>query len=82
MNIIRKDPCYLSHEVWRALWVIAKSRGKRTDAQGYEVLTTPDEVANDFLLELIKEKYPQILEHQRQAAKLEANLIKTLEPKE
>jgi hypothetical protein len=81
MNI-RKEPTYLSSEIWRALWVIAKSRGKRTDAQGYEVLTTPDEVADDFLRELIKEKYPQILEHQKQVAKLESALIKTLEPKE
>jgi hypothetical protein len=81
MNL-RRDPTYLSSEVWRALWVIAKSRGKRTDAQGYEVLTTPDEVADDFLRELIKEKYPQILEYQKQVTKLEKALIETIGDKQ
>jgi hypothetical protein len=75
---IRREPTYLSSEVWRALWIIAKARGQRADAQGLVTSYTPDEVANELLRELIKDRHPQLFEHQKQVSKLEDALIKTL----
>ena len=75
---IRREPTYLSTEVWKSLWVIAKAKGGKTDDQGFVQMTTPDEMADDLLRELIKEKYPKILEHLKQVGKLEDELIKKL----
>ena len=75
---IRRDPIYLSSEVWRALWVLAQARGSRTDSQGFQIMATPDEVADEFLRESITKKHPQIFEHQKEVRKMEKALIKAI----
>jgi hypothetical protein len=64
-----KKPIYVSTYVYRALWLLAKSN---------EEQDTPDKVADAILRDQIAECYPAILEHQKQIAKLEAELLKTL----
>jgi hypothetical protein len=76
--MIRPNPIYLSDEVHKALWILAKSKGTVTDEQGLGRISTPDEIADEFLRELLKEKHPLIAEHQKQVDKLEKELIKTL----
>ena len=71
MNIGR-EPTYLSTDVWGALCLIAKSK----DTGLANAAWTPDFVADEMLREKIKEKYPQLFEHQK---KVEAELIKTLQ---
>ena len=39
---------------------------------------TPDAIADGLLREAIAEQYPQLLEHQKQVSKMEAELLKTL----
>lgn len=73
MNI-RREPTYLSTETWRVLWLLAKS-GK-FDKTG--VSTTPDEIADDILRTTIREKYPQLFEHQKKVESMERELLKTL----
>jgi hypothetical protein len=75
---IRREPTYLSREVWRALYLVAQARSTKLDDQGLHKITTADEMADDLLRELITEKYPQLLEHQKAVAKLEKEVIKTL----
>ena len=75
MNI-RRDPIYVTAEVWRALHVLAKAKSPGPDEAGR--IVTADSLADDLLQEAIKEKYPQLFEHQKQVAKLETELIKTL----
>lgn len=64
-----KKPIYVSTTVYRALWLLAKAN---------EEQDTPDKVADAILHDEIKERYPAILEHQKQIAKLETELIKNL----
>jgi hypothetical protein len=71
---IRREPTYLSSEVWRALWLIAKARTP-DEAHG---ICTPDQMADELLQATIKEKYPQLLEHQARVQKLEREVLKTL----
>lgn len=66
MNI-RREPTYLSTEVFRACWLLAQSQGR-----------TADEMADTLLRELIAEKYPQISQAQKQIHKLEAELVTEL----
>jgi hypothetical protein len=69
---IRREPTYLSYEVYGALRLLAKSRRTETD------LITADQLADEMLLAAITQQYPALLEHQRQVAKLERGLLKTL----
>jgi hypothetical protein len=71
--MIRREPTYLSTDVWRCLWLLAKTR---SPAEGQ--VATADEVADQILRETITERYPQLFEHQKQVAKMEKDLIKTL----
>jgi hypothetical protein len=75
---IRREPTYLSRDVWRALYLVAQARATQLDDQGLPHASTADEIADQMLRELITEKYPQILEHQKAVAKQEKELIKTL----
>jgi len=75
---LRRDPTYLSSDTWRALRLLSKVRGKRTDAQGFETVSTPDELADELLRELIKEKHPGIFEHFKAVKKMEDALLKTM----
>lgn len=71
---IRREPTYLSSEVWRALWLIAKARNP-SEAHG---ICTPDEIADELLHVAIMERFPQLFEHQKTVQKLEKDLVKTL----
>ena len=74
---IRRDPVYLSSDVWRALWLLSKY--KNLDSEIVTAKCTPDELADDILREVIKDKYPQIFKHQKRIDEMEEILIKTLQ---
>jgi hypothetical protein len=80
MNL-RREPTYLSSDVWRACYLLAKVRSGKVDDQGLSRGTSPDEIAVELLRGALKEKYPQLLEHQKHIAKLEDEMLKTLEAK-
>ncbi len=72
MNL-RRDPIYLSSDVWRACLLIARS----SSTEGH--MATADEIADGLLRNVIKDKWPQLFQHQQQVAKLETELLKTLQ---
>jgi hypothetical protein len=69
---IRRDPIYLSYDVWRELRLLAKAQ---TDEGN---IVSADQVADEMLRQMISEKYPQLGEHQKKVGKMERELIKTL----
>lgn len=69
---IRREPTYLSTEVWRALRLIAKSKSVE------EHIITPDEIADSLLRVAIGHDYPQIYEHLKAVEKMEKEVIKSL----
>jgi len=74
----REKPTYLTTEVWRAMWVLARARTARAsgDEPGVERhFTTVDEMVDLLLRQVIKDKYPQLLDHQRRIDELEKKLI-------
>jgi len=78
----RDKPTYLTTEVWRAMWVLARARTARAgeNEPGVERhFTTVDETVDLLLRQVIKDKYPQLLEHQRRIDELEKKLIGELE---
>lgn len=76
---IRDKPTYLSYEVWRALWLLARAENNGTEGM---VKTTPDEIADAMLRQAIREQHPQLFEHQAQIDKLEKQVIASLSKKE
>jgi hypothetical protein len=74
MSTIRRDPIYVSFEVWRALRLLAKSKD---NGEGRPIVTV-DELADALLAEVLVERYPKITEHLRQVDKSERELIKVL----
>jgi hypothetical protein len=77
MNL-RREPTYLSSDVWRACWLIAKFRSAKLDDAGLTRQTSPDEIAVELLRSAIKENYPWLLELQKAQAQLEDEAIKKL----
>lgn len=77
MNL-RREPTYLTSDVWKACWLIAKFRSGKLDDQGLSRATSPDEIAVELLRGAIKEKYPWLIEVQKAQAKLEDEAIKRL----
>jgi hypothetical protein len=73
MNI-RREPTYLSSDVWKACWLISKTRA----SEDGRPISTADEIANTILREALEQKYPQIFDHLRKVAKDEKELLKTL----
>jgi len=71
---IRREPTYLSTDVWRACWMLSKAQ---PDLPG-KPSVTPDSIADGLLRDVISEQYPQLFEHQKQVAKMETELLKTL----
>jgi hypothetical protein len=69
---IRRDPIYLSYDVWRELRLLAKAQ---TDEGN---IVSADQVADEMLRQILSEKYPQLGEHQKKVVKMERELIKTL----
>src|SRR4030095_17215448 len=75
---IRREPTYLSSDVWRALWLLARAKGTQMDDQGLTKIPSADEMADTILRYAIKEKYPQLLEHQKAVDRMEKELIKAI----
>ena len=71
---IRTDSIYLSTEVCRSLWILAKSKSPEDGGR----IMTADELADTLLREAIQQKYPQLLEHQTRVAEMERELVKSL----
>jgi hypothetical protein len=69
---IRREPTYLSTEVWRAVFLLARARTARRENSG---VTTADEMADGLLREVINEKYPELFEHQKHIDELERKLL-------
>jgi len=63
-------------DVWRALYLLAEAKTPGPNEGGR--IVSVDSMADDLLQEVIKEKYPQLFEHQKQVRELEAELIKIL----
>jgi len=76
---LRDKPIYLSGEVYRALWLLAKAELRPPDSQGFESpIATPDEIADQILRQAIREQHPTLLEHQAEIDKMEKKLIELL----
>jgi hypothetical protein len=75
---IRREPTYLSTDVFKALWLLAQSRGSTTDDQGLPHTASADEMADTMLREAITEKHPLIFEHLKKIRKMDGEFIKTL----
>ncbi len=71
---IRRDPILLSYDTWRWLRLLAKSESSPEDGR----IMTADEMADNLLKQVIKEKWPQLMEFQKETDKREKELIKTL----
>lgn len=80
MNL-RREPTYLSSDVWKACLIIARWRSSKLDAQGMHKTTSVDEIAVELIRSALKEHYPQLLEHHKSIEKQEEELIKSLDAK-
>ena len=79
----RRDPIYISHEVWRWLRLLAKAdkahpKNAQDSAASGIAMITPDEIADQILRQAIREQHPQLPEHQKEIDKLEKKLVETL----
>jgi hypothetical protein len=70
---IRREPTYLSTDVWRACWLLSKWRSDEART------ITVDEMADGILRDSIKDKYPQLFEHQKKVESMEKELLKDLQ---
>jgi hypothetical protein len=77
MNI-RREPTYLSSDVWKACWLIARAQSTEADADRGGNMRTADEIADTLLRTAIADKHPQVWEHLQAVTKLERELFKTL----
>jgi hypothetical protein len=75
---IRREPTYLSTDVWMSLRLLAKSDAPIVDGEGTLRHRTIDEIADEMLRKLITEKYPAISQYRKQMDKLERELVKQL----
>lgn len=75
---IRREPTYLSTDVWKACWLIARARSTEADEQSGARTETADGVADSLLRDTIKEKYPQVFEHLKSIEKLDKEIIKQI----
>lgn len=73
--MIRRDPIYVSTDVWRWLRLLAKSESIPDENR----IMTADEIADQILRQAIREQHPQLAEHQKEIEKLEKQLIRTLQ---
>lgn len=63
--MIRATQIYITTETRRNLWIIAKARG----------LDNPDAAGEALLSEVILEKYPALVDHQKKLAELELDVL-------
>jgi hypothetical protein len=80
--MIRRDPIYVSTEVWRWLRLLSKAEPMPTNANtSYDTISrrvTPDEIADQILRQAIREQYPQLAELQKAMDDLEGGVIQAL----
>jgi hypothetical protein len=74
----RREQLYISSDVVSDLWLIIKKHPPKIDDQGFERIINPDEMADEILRSVIREKYPQISEHRKAVRAMERELLKTL----
>jgi hypothetical protein len=73
---IRREPVYISTEVWKACWLIARAKTETRP----NVVTT-DEMIDTLLREAIAEKCPELSDHKRDVDELDKKVIATLAAK-
>lgn len=78
---IRDKPTYLSYEVWRALWLLARAENGDYAKGSDPSIATADSIADQMLRQAIREQHPQLFEHQAKIDKLERELVATLQKK-
>ena len=83
---IRDKPIYLSTEVYRWLWLLAKAEPPvvsdvpcgSTSSRTYSGMVTLDEIADQILRQAIREQHPTLMEHQAKIDEMEKELVKSL----
>ena len=81
---IRRDPIYISTEVYRWLRLLAKADFETVRASGEfsnpdrPTIKTADEIADTMLRQAIREQHPTLADLQKQINKLEDETIDTL----
>jgi hypothetical protein len=68
--------CYVSREVYRALELLAKAKFPTGD--DVLIQNAIIEIADKIIRQVIKEKYPEILEYFRQRDKMEKEFLKQM----
>jgi hypothetical protein len=74
---IRREPTYISTEVWRALRLVAKAASSTEENR----IVSVDQLVDELLRRAIQISYPELLEHQKYIDKLDQDQIKKLRPK-
>lgn len=77
---IRDKPTYLSFDVWRALYLIAKATPEtdRETINSGRKTASPDEIADNILRQHIQQHYPQLFEHHKKIEQMEKEIVKSL----
>lgn len=70
---MREKSTYLSYDVWKACWAIARAK-----TETRPVPVTTDEVVDALLREAIETTHPECFEHKQNVDQLEKKLIATL----
>lgn len=75
---IRRDPIYISTEVYGWLRLLAKADNVGRDERSY---ATADEIADELLRQAIREQHPALADHRKEIEKLEEKLLESLQKK-
>ena len=80
--MIRRDPIYISTEVWRWLYLLSKAEPAPADANtSYDTISrkvTPDEIADQILRQAIREQHPQLAELMKGMDDMEKRIVQAL----
>lgn len=80
--MIRRDPIYVSTEVWRWLRLLAKAEPVPRDANtSYDTIVqrvTPDAIADQILRQAIREQHPQLATLQKEMDDMENRVVQEL----
>ena len=75
---LRREPTYLSVEVFKACWLIGQAQSGTVDEHGLSRTVTADEVADTLLYETIKEKHREVFKYLKQIEKSDKAMIDQL----
>jgi len=70
----RRYQIYIAGDILHSLALIARSRPPSEENR----FSTAEDVAEEMLLAALKEKFPQLFDHQKAVAKMERELVKSL----